>query len=49
MPWKGDMSMFDRAEVLRNVRKRYEDLMHEYHATSGEGVSQRLKISSRVN
>lgn len=37
VPWKGDMSMFDRAEVLRNVRKRYEDLMHEYHATSGEG------------
>lgn len=39
VPWKGDMSMFDRAEVLRNVRKRYEDLMHEYHATSGEGVA----------
>jgi len=35
VPWKRDMSMFDRAEVLRNVRKRYEDLMHEYHATSG--------------
>lgn len=34
VPWKRDMSMFDRAEVLRNVRKRYEDLMHEYHATS---------------
>lgn len=39
VPWKGEMSSprFDRSELLRNVRKRYEDLMHEYHATSGSG------------
>ena len=34
VPWKGEMSLFDRAELLRNVRKRYEDLMHEYHSTN---------------
>mmetsp|Transcript_37097 Transcript_37097/g.91677 ORF Transcript_37097/g.91677 Transcript_37097/m.91677 type:complete len:97 (+) Transcript_37097:453-743(+) len=33
------MSLFDRAEVLRNVRKRYEDLMHEYHNTRGSAGS----------
>jgi hypothetical protein len=27
--------VFDRAELLRNVRKRYEDLMHEYHSSGG--------------
>ena len=27
---------FDRAEVLRNVRKRYEDLMREYHDSGSE-------------
>jgi len=38
VPWKGEMSLLYRAEVLRNVRKRYEDLMHEYHATAGSGA-----------
>ena len=36
VPWKGEMSLFDRAELLRNVRKKYEDLMHEYHSTNTE-------------
>jgi hypothetical protein len=35
VPWKGELSVFDRAELLRNVRKRYEDLMHEYHSSGG--------------
>ena len=30
-----EMSLFDRAELLRNVRKKYEDLMHEYHHEHG--------------
>ena len=47
VPWKGEMSSispprFDRAEVIRNVRKKYEDLMHEYHA-SAEGSEDLFK------
>lgn len=41
--WKGERSLFDRAEVLRNVRKRYEDLMHEYHSTSESAAEDLFK------
>lgn len=31
MPWKGEASLFDRGEILKNVRRKYENLMTEYH------------------
>mmetsp|Transcript_13306 Transcript_13306/g.56711 ORF Transcript_13306/g.56711 Transcript_13306/m.56711 type:complete len:219 (+) Transcript_13306:318-974(+) len=44
VPWKSHAVAFDRAEVLRNVRKRYEDLMREYHDSGSElrGASDEL-------
>jgi len=36
VPWKRDLVAFDKAEVLRNVRKRYEDLMREYHDSGSD-------------
>ena len=44
VPWKSHAVAFDKAEVLRNVRKRYDDLMREYHDSGSElrGASDEL-------
>ena len=36
VPWKGEASLFDRAEILKNVRRKYENLMAEYHEGSDD-------------
>lgn len=50
VPWRGDKKpngvAFDRAEVLRNVRKRYEDLMREYDDSGGLSRSGELRNAS---
>ena len=44
VPWKSHAGAFDKAEVLRNVRERYDDLMREYHDSRSElrGASDEL-------